>query len=212
MIDDLIDRLARDLEPTRPGAVGGRLAAATVLGAVAALAGVLALLGPRPDMATAVTSVMFWMKLGYTAAIGVVGVLSVERIARPTGDPGRRMGWLAAPIVMIAVAMVVQIDRAPSGGIRTLVTGSSASICPWLIAATSVPPFVALMWAVRSLAPTRLRLAGAVTGLAAGGVAAAVYCLHCAEYGAPFVAVWYSLGMLAPCAVGALTGPRLLRW
>jgi hypothetical protein len=29
---------------------------------------------------------------------------------------------------------------------------------------------------------------------------------------APFLAIWYLLGMLIPTALGALLGPRLLRW
>jgi len=29
---------------------------------------------------------------------------------------------------------------------------------------------------------------------------------------APFVAVWYVLGMLVPGMAGAIAGPRLLRW
>ena len=48
--------------------------------------------------------------------------------------------------------------------------------------------------------------------LTAGGFGALVYCLHCPEVGAPFVALWYSLGIVLPSAVGALVGPRLLRW
>ena len=212
MTNELIDRLTQDLKPSRPGAVGARLALATMFGAAAALLGVLLLLGPRPDLATAVTSMMFWMKDVYALAIAVVGVMSVERIARPTGRPGRRLAWLAAPVLLIGVAAAVQIARTPVAGLRHLVMGGSAAVCPWLIAAVSVPLFIALMAAVRSLAPTRLRLAGALTGLTAGGVAAAAYGLHCGETGAPFVAIWYSLGILAPCALGALTGPRLLRW
>jgi hypothetical protein len=30
--------------------------------------------------------------------------------------------------------------------------------------------------------------------------------------GVAFWAVWYVLGMLVPTAIGALLGPRLLRW
>ena len=212
MTDDLIDRLAGDLKPVRPEAVRNRLALAVAAGAVVALAGVLLFLGPRNDLVRAVTSMMFWMKLAYTAAISAVGALCVERIARPAGRPGSRLAWLAAPVLLIGVATLVQIARTPVGGVRALVMGGSAALCPWLIAAVSVPLFLALMWAVRSLAPTRLRLAGALTGLTAGGLAASIYSLHCGETGAPFVAIWYSLGILAPCVVGALTGPRLLRW
>jgi hypothetical protein len=29
---------------------------------------------------------------------------------------------------------------------------------------------------------------------------------------APFIGIWYLLGMLIPAAAGALVGPRLLRW
>jgi hypothetical protein len=65
---------------------------------------------------------------------------------------------------------------------------------------------------MKGLAPTRLRLAGAVAGLLAGAVGALVYCLHCPEMGAPFIGFWYLLGTLIPTSVGALLGPQLLRW
>jgi hypothetical protein len=61
-------------------------------------------------------------------------------------------------------------------------------------------------------APTRLRLAGAAAGLFSGAVGAVVYCFHCPELDAPFIAFWYLLGILIPAAAGALLGPRLLRW
>jgi hypothetical protein len=36
--------------------------------------------------------------------------------------------------------------------------------------------------------------------------------LHCPELGAPFIAVWYVIGMFIPALAGALLGPRVLRW
>jgi len=36
--------------------------------------------------------------------------------------------------------------------------------------------------------------------------------LHCPELTAPFIGVWYLLGMLIPTAIGAMLGPRLMRW
>ncbi|MDH1161872.1 DUF1109 domain-containing protein, partial [Pseudomonas otitidis] len=35
---------------------------------------------------------------------------------------------------------------------------------------------------------------------------------HCPEMGVPFWGVWYLLGMLLPTVLGAVLGPRLLRW
>jgi hypothetical protein len=76
----------------------------------------------------------------------------------------------------------------------------------------SVPVFGSTIWAMRGLAPTRLRLAGAAAGLLAGTTGALVYCIHCPEMATPFLGFWYLLGMLIPTAAGALSGPRLLRW
>jgi hypothetical protein len=90
--------------------------------------------------------------------------------------------------------------------------GQTALVCPLLIALVSTPMFIAFVWLMRSLAPTRLRVAGAAAGFAAGAIGALVYSLHCPEYAAPFLGLWYVLGMLLPTLVGALAGPRLLRW
>jgi hypothetical protein len=212
MTEDLIVRLSRDLRPARKGVVARRLAVALAAGLVVSLVGISLSLGLRPDFPHAMASRMFWMKLAYAGAYAAVGVLCVERLARPAGAAASRLRWLAAPAIGIALAATLQLAQAPTAQVRHLVMGHSAMICPWVIAATSAPLLITLVWAVRGLAPTRLRLAGALVGLTAGGFGALIYCLHCPEVGAPFVAIWYSLGMLIPCAIGALVGPRLLRW
>ena len=65
---------------------------------------------------------------------------------------------------------------------------------------------------MRSLAPTRLRWAGAASGFTAGSIGALVYTLDCPELAAPLLGIWYLLGMLIPTAVGTWLGPWLLRW
>ena len=76
----------------------------------------------------------------------------------------------------------------------------------------ALPVLAALFVALRSLAPTRLRAAGAAAGALAGGIAAVAYALHCDEMTLPFVAVWYVLGMAIPALLGTLLAPRWLRW
>ena len=49
-------------------------------------------------------------------------------------------------------------------------------------------------------------------GLLAGALGALVYALHCPEMATPFLAVWYVVGMAIPTVLGAILGPRLLRW
>ena len=65
---------------------------------------------------------------------------------------------------------------------------------------------------MRGLAPTRLLLAGLVAGGCAGGLGAAVYAFACTETSAPFLAIWYTLGMALAAGLGAVAGSRLLRW
>lgn len=212
MSDEFLDQLSQDLRPVRHGVVVRRLAVSLFVGGLIAFLGVAGVLGLRADMPRAVVSGMFWMKLAYTGAIAAFAFACVERLARPAGDAGRRFSWLAAPLAVIAAAAGWQIWSAPAPLREALLMGSSAAVCPWLILITAIPVFAALVWALRGLAPTRLRAAGALAGLTAGGAGAAVYALHCPESGAPFVAIWYSLGILLACGLGALLGPRVLRW
>jgi hypothetical protein len=212
MTDEFLDRLSRDLRPVSKGVVVRRLAASLIVGGAVAFIGVAGLLGLRADMPRAVLSGMFWIKLAYTGGIAAAAFAGVERLSRPAGDAGRRLAWLAAPLAAMGAVAGWQFWSAPPPVRETLIMGSSAAVCPWLIFITAIPLFAALVWALRGLAPTRPRAAGALAGLTAGGAGAAVYALHCPESGAPFVAIWYSLGILLACGLGGLTGPRLLRW
>jgi hypothetical protein len=48
--------------------------------------------------------------------------------------------------------------------------------------------------------------------LFAGALGAFGYALACDELALPFVAAWYTLGVLLTAGLGALLGPRVLRW
>jgi len=110
------------------------------------------------------------------------------------------------------VLAAIVLARADPARRAVLFLGETAQSCPLLIALLAMPVFVAVVWAMKGLAPTRLRLAGAAAGLLSGAVGAVAYSVHCPEMQAPFIAFWYLLGMLIPTAAGAVLGPRLLRW
>jgi hypothetical protein len=212
MSDALIQRLSDNLKPAPAGQVLRRLLLALGVSAIVALLGMLVMIGPRPDMMDALGTAMFWIKLAYTGAIGLVGVWAVERLSRPGLNAGARLVWIALPLAAMGLMALGRLLTTAPELRRALVMGASADVCPWRIMATSAPIFLGLVWAMRGLAPTRPGIAGAVAGLAAGGLGAAIYALHCPETAAPFVAIWYSLGILGAGAIGWLTGPRLLRW
>jgi hypothetical protein len=212
MTDDLITRLAADLKPVGPRPVTLRLTVAGLAGGLVSLVGIMTLLGPRRDLMSALGGPMFWMKLAYVVALGAVAAFGVSRLARPDGDGRGWSRWIAAPLVLMAAFALGQLWAAPPAARLALIMGDSARVCPFLILASATPIFLALVLALRGLAPTHLRLAGATAGLTAGALGAALYALHCGETSGAFVAVWYSLGVFLACAVGALLGPRVLRW
>jgi hypothetical protein len=106
----------------------------------------------------------------------------------------------------------VRMAQAPPEAHHALLMGHSAMFCPWRILVIGLPVLAGAVWAVRGLAPTRLGLAGLFAGAAAGGIGAAIYAIACNETSAPFLAIWYTLGIVILTALGALTGSRLLRW
>lgn len=210
--EDLIDALAIETPPAPPALPMRRIGVAAGLGALAALVALLAWLGLRPDLHVAMRGGFFWLKLAYSASFALAGAALADRYARPGGQGRWRWLLVAAPIVILALIAAAASHGEDMAGMHRDMMGHSWNLCPWRILALAVPSFAAALWAFRRLAPTRLSLAGFAAGLFAGGISASVYCFACDENTALFVVTWYTLGILACGGVGALLGPRLLRW
>jgi hypothetical protein len=210
--DELIARLAADAAPVPRGTLRARLALASLVAAGAAFALVLVWLGMRPDIHFAMRKAAFWIKAAYTLSLAASGFALTLRMGRPGAKPGAALA--VAPGLFAALAMLAAFEliSAPMPMWKAALMGDSWRVCPLFIMGLSAPVFLAVVWALRGMAPTRLRAAGASAGLLAGGIGATVYGLHCQEMSAAFVVVWYSLGVAACVALGALLGPRLLRW
>lgn len=207
---ELIDVLSRGAGAAPRGLVSRRLGPALAVG-LAVSAGVSVLgLGVNPDLFGMGAALA--LKLAYVAGLTASAAWLAARLACP-GAP-----WLraAATIGLVIAGMCVPALIAWMGTgeaqHRELLYGQSWARCPWRVAALSAPALLLGFLAIRGLAPTRLRLAGAAAGLTAGGLGAFGYALHCPEVSPLFVLTWYTLGMLVPAAVGAMLGPRLLRW
>lgn len=211
--DALIEALSADLKATPRGAVAACIGLGAAVGGFSACLIVAFKMGINPHLGAALQAPGFWLKLAYSAAIGSAAIGAAVRLARPDSPPKRRLPYLlAAPPLVMALAAAVTLARAPASDWKSLWLGHSWTICPWNILGLAVPVFLGLLWAFRRLAPTRLRSAGAAAGLAAGGIAASAYCFHCPELSPLFVLCWYTLGVAAAAGLGALAGPRLLRW
>ena len=210
--DQLINTLAHGAGPAprRSGwrAMGLPLAGATAL----ALAGGLAVLGAAPasDFATPAP----WMKLAYTGLLAwALGMAAFHAglPARPLRWPLRAAGSVF--LVMAAIGFMVW-SQAPTAQQAAAVLGRDGSwvTCAPKVMLLALPVFAAAVAALRQLAPTRLRAAGALAGGAAGACGAFAYAFCCPESSAAYVVVWYTAGIAACAAAGAALGPRLLRW
>ncbi|MGJ7543826.1 DUF1109 domain-containing protein [Variovorax sp. LT1R16] len=211
--DALISMLAADAAPVPRHAAAHRLSLALGVAVPLSLALLLVGYGVRRDWADAMQLPMFWLKLLIPLCIALAAGVILQRLARPGVRLGA--GWpllLGAPVALIwALAAAVWMPATEPERTRML-WGISWQICAASILLMAAPVFVGAIVALRSLAPTRPALAGAAAGTLAGGVGAAVYALHCMELAAPFLAVWYVSGIAATALIGAVLGPRLLRW
>ncbi|MEO8411857.1 MAG: DUF1109 domain-containing protein [Propionivibrio sp.] len=210
--DELISLLATGNERLPANVATRRFAIALAAGVLGATLIMLATIGIRANLADDVDRPMFWVKFGFVAGLAFAALVATRRLARPGASLKRVPGLFATPLLFVwAVAVVVLFDAEP-GQRLALVYGSTWVFCPFLIAMLSVPVFIAVIWAMKGLAPIRPRLSGAAAGFLAGATGAFVYCFHCPELDAPFLGIWYLIGMLIPTAIGALLGRRLLRW
>lgn len=210
--EELITMLASGASPVEPGASSRRFRGALGWGMFGATLLMAIVLGVRPDLADAAQLPMFWMKLAFPLAVASIALAMTQRLSRPGMDLDRLPLALSALFVALWILAAFTLAVAEPGERREFVFGESWKTCPFNIALLSIPLFVAAMWAMKGLAPTRPSVAGGAAGLLAGAGSAAVYALHCPEMQLPFIGIWYVLGMMIPTVVGFLLGGRLLRW
>lgn len=210
--DDLINLLSTGEEPVRRRVVARHFFGGIALGVTGSLVLMLLGYGVRPDWVHAMYLPMFWLKFFFPAACAALGMLLLWRLVHP----GRRwgifatgLGWLA--LAMMLVALIVLLN-APSAERSALIFGATWKECSLSIAFIALPVFWGSLYAARAFAPTQPALTGAAAGLVSGAVGAFIYALHCPEMQAPFLASWYSLGMLLPAFLGYVLGPMWLRW
>jgi hypothetical protein len=168
--------------------------------------------GPRHDITHAMGTMRFDWKFVDTIALAIPTSLLALRLLRP----GARLGWLmiglAAPVVALGGSVAMELMMIPRDLWLTKMIGSNAVHCLTLIPILSIAPLAALLFVMRWGAPASPRIAGAVAGLAAAGLAATLYATNCTDDSPLFVATWYVLATAVVVIVGAIVGDRLLRW
>lgn len=208
--DTLIEMLARNAGPAPQELVWQRIVPAVVVGLLLSAVIAITTLGTIPARmyATAVP----WTKLAYAAALAIAAGWLVERLSRPAASAARPQRLAMIVVLIMVVTGAIALLATPNGARLDALLGNSWLSCAWRVPVISLPALAIALWTMRGLAPTRLRAAGFAAGLLAGSLGALGYSLSCPEASIAFVATWYTVGISATGALGAIAGPRVLRW
>jgi hypothetical protein len=208
--EHLIRTLA--LDSRRPVPMGQAWMLALGAALVVAVAVFAAVVGPRPDIATAAETWRFLYKFLVTTALFLTGFWALAALARPgVSSPARLAALLVAPFLLLA-AVLIELSAVPADQLGMRLVGKNAILCLTFIPMIGIGPLAAFVLALRHGAPEAPARAGAVAGLVAGGLSATLYAAHCTDDSPLFVATWYPLAVLLLAAVGALAARRVARW
>ena len=210
--DQLIDLLSTNVEPVKSGYLKKTLVYALFIGGVAAFCVMLTTVGLRSQASDKLDPGYLILKLLFTISLVALGGTLLAKLMRP-GQSGRKQSTLVVlPFLMIAGAGIIALVFGEPMALGRMLFGMHWVTCLLCIPLFAAVPFAALIWALRRGAPTNLTQTGAIAGLVAGALGATAYAFHCADDSVPFIAIWYGT-LVAFCGViGAILGPRLLRW
>lgn len=209
--DHLIRALTADHD-IRVAPVGRYFLATTAGGLALAALLFFTLLGPRPDVLIVAADPRFLFKFVVTLTLAATAALLALRLMRPGAETSTLTLALAAAPALILLGVVVELATVPSSAWAMRQIGKNMVYCLTYVPLLSAPLLVAALIAFRRAAPTRPALAGAVSGLLAGGIGATLYAANCTDDSPLFVATWYTIAIAIVTLVGSIAGARLLRW
>ncbi len=169
-------------------------------------------LGLRPDIMTAMRDPFFDLKLAVTLALAISAIAVALHLSRPEASL-RGFGWyLLIPAGLLVAGISGEMMMPQRASMMTRIIGNNSKYCTVAITALSLPLLIAALAGLRHGAPARPAISGAIAGLLSAGLAAVLYASHCTDDSPLFVAIWYTLAAALVAALGALMGPRVLKY
>lgn len=209
--EELIEALVQDASRSQRSPAQ-RVLGAVILGSL--FAGILFafIFGIRPDIRNAFESWRFVLKFVLAVTCMACAWWACLELSRPEVRLKDVVGWIALAPALLAVAAVYELVEISPSHWSEQIIGRFAATCLVAIPLLSIVPLTALLTALRAGAPRVPASAGAVAGLLAGSLSAALYATHCPDDSPLFVAVWYTLAVGLVTVTGAFAGNRVLRW
>ncbi|HEV2442458.1 MAG TPA: DUF1109 domain-containing protein [Steroidobacteraceae bacterium] len=210
--DELIETLGVTVERVEGRLFRNAFIVALIFGAALALCAMQALLGMSPSALRESHLGLALLIAALVAGVVVAGSRYLLKAAYPGMSVRGPTALLVVIIATFLCAGVAGLLAAHPSARSAMIFGPMWPVCLACIPLFSIGPFLALVWALRKGAPTKLRSTGAVAGLVAGAVGAGACALHQPGGSLPFIGLWY-VGPILLCALlGAVLGSRVLRW
>ena len=205
--EDLIAQLAAETPPRAKG-VAAPIAACAGAGLLLAGAMVAFGFGIRPDFASAGPAIALKSAFGLTAALATLPALIL--LCQPNTKIGA-VGFATAALLALCVLGAVA-DLVGAHSLANLGLSMGVPECLERVPLLAAPMGAIMFFMVRSMAPTRLTLAGAAIGAFSGSVAVIAYAWFCRMDTVAYVGAWYTGAIVICAALGAAIGAWALRW
>jgi hypothetical protein len=205
-----LDTMVAELEPVKPLRLSQAITSVLAI-AIAAAALVVLAKGARTDAIAFDPNPMFLLRAGLLLLLGGgCGWAALSMASPSVGKQGQswKMAIAAAallPLAALIVALTGRTEIATANayfGLQCMAFSGLSGL------ATAVPM---VLW-LRRGAPTSPERAGWLTGVAAGGLGAFAYGLHCPFNDVVYIGLWYSLAVGLCAVIGRLVVPKLIRW
>ena len=210
--DDLIERLSAEAGRRPRQSIPASLITAVSVATILTLGLSYAFLAPIEWTAQQLMQPVFMLKIAFLVSV----LLASLSIVRDLSSPGRkvsfRLTFALVPFLSLAVLSYDEVTARHLDGLQHELVHQSVVACLLHVGLLAIPAFAILVFTVKSFAPVDLSRAGLHIGVLSGCIGALGYAFHCHDEFITLFAVSYTLAIVQMGLIGALLGPRLLRW
>ncbi|RVO85384.1 NrsF family protein [Sinorhizobium meliloti] len=147
-------------------------------------------------------------KIVVAIALAVSSLSALRALSRPETEPRDLLPPLIVAPALIAMAVLAELIAMPASTWSARLVGTNSLVCLTFIPLIGIGPLALLLLALRYGASSH----PAVSGAAAGGIAAAFYASHCTDDSPLFVATWYTMAVAILAIAGAFAARRVIHW